>query len=220
MPMIGSRAATPRNMESQLCRNGALTIGQRRRLVLDQRVSDRTVEGVAGVTPPLKTRGYNRTVRIPIGVAAGCTIVSVALAQLPPEIMVDRHLIRAERLLSGDEFGAALAEMDTIIALREKHDLEVPGDFDFEYAEVAFAAGRAAAAIASLNDYLLAAGRSGEFYRQALELLDKAEEAKAAAEAAAAASAEFSADDPSAFAWFAGCRPMRLLVRTPFKSTP
>ena len=195
-----------------------MTIGQRRRLVLDQRVSDRTVEGVAGVTPPPKTRGYNRTVRIPIGVAAGCTIVSVALAQLPPEIMVDRHLIRAERLLSGDESGAALAEMDTIIALREKHDLEVPGDFDFKYAEVAFAAGRAAAAIASLNDYLLAAGRSGEFYRQALELLDKAEEAKAAAEAAAAASAEFSADDPSAFAWFAGCRPMRLLVRTPFKS--
>ena len=155
--------------------------------------------------------------RISIWGAAGCTIVSVALAQLPPEIMVDRHLIRAERLLSGDEFGAALAEMDTIIALREKHDLEVPGDFDFKYAEVAFAAGRAAAAIASLNDYLLAAGRSGEFYRQALELLDKAEEAKAGAEAAAAASAEFSADDPSAFAWFAGCRPMRLLVRTPFK---
>ena len=57
MPMIGSLAATPRNMGSQLCRNGALTIGQRRRLVLDQRVSDRTVEGVAGVTPPLKTRG-------------------------------------------------------------------------------------------------------------------------------------------------------------------
>ena len=89
--------------------------------------------------------------------------------------MVDRHLVRAERLLAEEDFGAALAEMDEIIALREKHDLVLADKFHFKYAEVAFAAGLTRAAIDSLNDYLTAAGRSGEFYRQALELLDKTE---------------------------------------------
>ena len=118
------------------------------------------------------------------------------MAQLPPEIMVDRHLVRAERLLAGEDFGAALAEMDAIIALQKKHDLALPDEFGFKYAEVALAAGRAGAAIDSLNDYLLAAGRSGEFYRQALELLDKAELATAAAEAAAEATAEAARRKP------------------------
>lgn len=48
-------------------------------------------------------------------------------------------------------------------------------DFDFQYAQVAFAAGRTETAIASLNQYLLAAGRANESYRPALELLDSAE---------------------------------------------
>ena len=104
--------------------------------------------------------------RISIALATGFAIVGTALAQLPPDIMVDRHLVRAERLLAGEDFGAALAEMDAIIALQEKHDLALPDEFDFKYAEVAFAAGRTGAAIDSLNDYLLAAGRSGEFYQQ------------------------------------------------------
>ena len=98
--------------------------------------------------------------------------------------MVDRHLVRAERLLAGEDFGAALAEMAAMIALQEKHELELPDEFDFKYAEVAFAAGRTGAAIDSLNDYSMEAGRSGEFYRQALGLLDKAELAMAAPEAA------------------------------------
>ena len=133
---------------------------------------------------------YNRPMRISIALATSFAIVGTALAQLPPDIMVDRHLVRAERLIAGEDFGSALAEMDAIVALQEKHDLQLPDEFDFKYSEVAFAAGRTKAAIDSLNDYLLAAGRSGEFYRQALELLDKAELAAAAAEAGAEAAAE------------------------------
>ena len=143
--------------------------------------------------------------RISIALATGFAVVGSALAQLPPEIMVDRHLVRAERLLAGEDFGAALAEMDAIIALQEKHDLELPDEFDFKYAEVAFAAGRTEAAINSLNDYLLAAGRSDEFYRPALELLDKAELATAAAEAAAEAArrrpGETRVFDGTEFVW-------------------
>ena len=39
-------------------------------------------------------------------------------AQLPPEILVDRHLVRVDRLLADDDYGAALAVMDEIAAGR------------------------------------------------------------------------------------------------------
>ena len=95
--------------------------------------------------------------------------------QLPPEILVDRHLVRMERLLAADDPEAALEVMNEILALQEEHDLVLENDFHFRYAEVAFAAGRTETAVASLNEYLVAAGREGEFYREALELLDSAE---------------------------------------------
>ena len=104
------------------------------------------------------------------GTAAGTGIV-----QLPPEILLDRHLLRAERLLAGGDPAGALEAMNDILALREEHDLVLQDDFNFQYAQVAYAAGRTETAIASLNEYLVAAGRPGEFYREALELLDSAE---------------------------------------------
>ena len=97
------------------------------------------------------------------------------IVQLPPEVLLDRLLLRAERLLAAGEPAAALEGMNEIVALQEEHDLVLEDGFDFQYAQVAYAAGRTETAIASLNDYLLAAGREGEFYREALELLDSAE---------------------------------------------
>ena len=94
---------------------------------------------------------------------------------LPPEILLDRHLVRAERLLAEDDPGAALEEMNEILALQDEHGLVLEDDFSFRYARIAFAAGRTEMAIASLNEYLVIAGRAGEFYREALELLDTAE---------------------------------------------
>ena len=96
-------------------------------------------------------------------------------AQLPPEILVDRHLVRAERLLAAGDVEAALEEMNAVLTLREAHDLALGNEFHFEYAQVTLAAGLLETAIASLNEYLLAAGREGEFYREALHLLDSAE---------------------------------------------
>ncbi len=95
--------------------------------------------------------------------------------QLPPEILVDRHLVRAERLLASGDSAGALEAMNEILALQEEHDLVLKDGFDFEYARVAYAAGRTETAIASLNEYLVAAGREGELYREALGLLDSAE---------------------------------------------
>ena len=95
--------------------------------------------------------------------------------QLPPEILVDRHLLRAERLLAEGNPADALKEMNEILALQAEHDLVLQVGFHFEYAQVAYAAGRTETAIASLNQYFASAGRAGEFYREALELLDSAE---------------------------------------------
>ena len=95
--------------------------------------------------------------------------------QLPPGILVDRHLLRAERLLAAGDPAAALEAMNEILALQEEHDLELQDGFDFEYAQVAYAAARTETAIVSANQYLASAGREGEFYREALELLDSAE---------------------------------------------
>ena len=104
------------------------------------------------------------------------TTPATGIVQLPPAIQVDRLLVRAERLLAEENHGAAHRVMRDIIALRDQHDLALDNEFHFRYAEVAFAAGRTEAAIASLNDYLVSAGRDGELYREALELLDSAEE--------------------------------------------
>ena len=103
------------------------------------------------------------------------TVEAIGIVQLPPDILVDRHMVRAERLLADGDPGAALEVMNEIRALQEEHDLVLGDDFHFAYAQVAFAAGRTETAIASLNDYLVVAGRTGEFYREALELLDSAE---------------------------------------------
>ena len=96
-------------------------------------------------------------------------------SQLPPEIMVDRLLVRVDRLLAANDPGAAFEAMNEILALHEEHDLQLRNDLRFRYARVAFAAGQTETAIASLNGYLVAAGRDGEFYREALELLDAAD---------------------------------------------
>ena len=98
-----------------------------------------------------------------------------AAAQLPPEIMADRYLVQAERLMNEKDYKAALEAMEKIVALQKEHDLKLPDGFHFKYAQIAMSAGLHEAAIDSVNKYLVAAGREGKFYREALELLDQAE---------------------------------------------
>ena len=104
-------------------------------------------------------------------------------AGLPPEILVDRHLVRVERLLADEDYRAAQDMMTQIIALQRDYDVALPAEFPFKFAQVAFAAGRAETALEHVNEYLLAAGRDGRFYREALELLDSAENAVRQADA-------------------------------------
>ena len=92
-------------------------------------------------------------------------------------------LLRVERLLAAANHQAAHDVMNEIIALEREHDVALPAEFPFRFAQVAFAAGLAETAVEHVNEYLLAAGRDGEFYRAALELLDSAEEAARLADA-------------------------------------
>ena len=108
--------------------------------------------------------------------ASGARARASRPGELPPEILIDRRLVRVDRLLARDDHRAAHDVMNEVLALQREHEVALPAEFHFKYAQVAFAAGLPETAVHSLNDYLLAAGREGEFYRDALELLETAEE--------------------------------------------
>ena len=52
----------------------------------------------------------------------------------------------------------------------------MPEEFHFKHAKVAFSAGEVQEAVDAVHTYLLDAGREGKFYREALELLEEAEQ--------------------------------------------
>ena len=126
--------------------------------------------------PPVQADTHGGVIRPP-------TEATGNARQLPPEILVDRHLVRVERLIADQAYGAARDVIAEIEALQQEHDLALEEEFHFTYARMAFAAGLHETAISSVNEYLLAAGRDADFYRDALELLDSAEEALRLAEA-------------------------------------
>ena len=111
--------------------------------------------------------------RVCVAVWMGC--FTVAAAQLPPDVMVDKYLLEAKMLSEEKDHRGALEAMDRIVALQKEHDLTLPEAFPFHYAQTALAAGSVQATIDSANRYLTAAGREGKYYREALELLVKAE---------------------------------------------
>ena len=125
-------------------------------------------------------------------VLASCWLVcfTAEAAQLPPEILVDRYLIQAERLMNEHDYKAALEAMDKILALQKEHDLALPDEFDFKYARVLLSAGSVQSAIDTVSRYLVTAGKTGESYRQALELLDEAEQRQSEKEKAQATADE------------------------------
>ena len=99
-----------------------------------------------------------------------------AVAELQPEIQMDRFLIGAKRLLDEKDPEAALIMMDKVLKLRDTHDgVKLPNNFNFEYAQIAFSAGQLKTTIDFVNKHLAKATRDGEFYWDALKLLDTAE---------------------------------------------
>lgn len=119
-------------------------------------------------------------------VAAGAGPLQLAAQELPPAIEADRLLLQAERQMQEEDFIVALATLDRIIDLQTQHGLELPAPFWFSHARVAMEAGFAEDSRASAMRYLEVAGREGEHYVEALELLNQTEPLLAqAAESAA-----------------------------------
>ena len=120
-----------------------------------------------------------------ITLAAALLAVGLLPAQLPPEIEMDRHTVRAEQHMEEGNFYLAMQSLDRALALQKEHGIEVPEEFLFAYGQVSLELERYDDAIESVTEYLTRTGREGEHYRAALELLNGAEEEKARAEAEA-----------------------------------
>ena len=101
---------------------------------------------------------------------------TVVAAELPPNIMVDKYLLQAEQLIGEQDYGSAFLVMNKIVALQRNHNLTAPDVFYFKYAQIALKAGAFQIALDAVKKYLVAAGQEGEFYREALELLNEAEQ--------------------------------------------
>ena len=102
--------------------------------------------------------------------------------ELPPDIQVDLYLVRADRLIQNQDYGAALEALDVVLALQARHGLETATELWFNHGQVALDAGHPHTAIESVTRYLQLAGRRGEHYARALVVLDQAQSRVAAAE--------------------------------------
>lgn len=123
----------------------------------------------------------NAVVRLSAILLMATACASNANAQLPPEIQVDRLLVRAERETAEGTPWSAAFTLEQALKLYEEHGLEIPPGFWIRYAQALQAAGLHEGAVESSTRYLREAGREGEHYRTALRLLDVAEQDLAAA---------------------------------------
>lgn len=101
-----------------------------------------------------------------------CTVVR---AELPPDILADKYLIRAEQLHAEKNYAAAFEMMQKTLGLKKEHNLTLPVEFHFKYAQVALSVDSVKIALDSVNRYLSLTGRDGEFYKEALALSLEAE---------------------------------------------
>ena len=106
--------------------------------------------------------------------------------QLPPDIMADRHLLKAEQSIRDGDLTTARAAMERVVSLQEEHGLEPAPEDHFRYAEAWQAAGAPERALESAVRYLQLQGREAEHYTEALELMNRAEAGKSGARAGVA----------------------------------
>ena len=104
---------------------------------------------------------------------SGATLVR---AQLPPEILADSHLLRAEQAIRDGDPARAGAEIDKIRLLQQEHELNLSEEFLFRHAKAAAAAALPEQALEAVVKYLTATGREGPHYVEALELMNQAQD--------------------------------------------
>ena len=119
---------------------------------------------------------------------------TVASAQLPPEIRADAYLLQVEQAIRDGDLDRARTVIQNIRILQEQHDLDLQDEFHFRYAKAAGAIGMPEQALESVVKYLAAAGRQGQHYVEALELMNKAQAASSRVDVSAQLSPNIMAD--------------------------
>ena len=108
---------------------------------------------------------------------------TVVAAQLPPDIMVDRYLLKAEQAVRAGDLATARAAMERVVSLQQEHGLEPEPEDHYRYAQAWEAAGEPERAMAAAVRYLQLQGREAAHYTEALDLMNRAESASAASAA-------------------------------------
>lgn len=101
------------------------------------------------------------------------TAAHPAAAQLPPEVIADSHLLRAEELVARNA-GAASAAMDEYLAITAGGTVALDAAHHYRSARVLEVLGRWADTFRAVSTYLAEVGRDGDNYVDALRLLNRA----------------------------------------------
>ena len=99
-----------------------------------------------------------------------------ASAQLPPEIRADAYLLQAEQAIRNGDLVRAQAAIQNILRLQKEHELDLSDEFHFRYAKAADAADLSDQALESVLKYLVASGREGQHYVEALALMNNVQD--------------------------------------------
>lgn len=113
---------------------------------------------------------------------------SAPAGQLPPDIMADRYLRKAEQAVRDGDIAIALLAMERLEALQREHGLESAPEDHYRYAQAWESAGEPERAMESAVRYLQLRGRDAEHYTEALDLMNRAETGKAGPAAGVSAS--------------------------------
>ena len=95
------------------------------------------------------------------GFAVVCLLAGQATAELPPEVIADKHLIEAEQAQEREDYAGAMKIMEKIIALQKEHNFKHVDGFHFKYARIALQADSFKVAFDAVSKYLTTAGREG-----------------------------------------------------------
>ena len=123
---------------------------------------------------------------------------AAAAGQLPPEIMADRYLLKAEQAVGDQDLEIARLALERLQALQTERGLELAQEDHFRLAKAWEAAGEPERALQAAVRYLQLGGRDAEHYTEALELMNRAELGKAAPPAGSAPVARAASTGPTA----------------------
>ena len=94
-------------------------------------------------------------------------------AQLTPDIIADANLSAAEEEIGSGDLDRARTAIQDIRTLQEQHELDLPDTFHFRHAKAANSVDLPEQALESVMKYLAVSGRKGQYYLEALELMNQ-----------------------------------------------